>query len=157
MFSIIAFGIGAPGVVNKGIIITTLADPHERDLSAEDVAEQVGDSLKVVAGIDAFTTTPPAGSVSPYRLVVLFNPARNARPERLCSDSNQPTAAAPDRVAVMMAFCSSDYRISSTVGSRGGVSGVEDPGLRDLLASTVSVLLPPQRYDINSPRSRRRS
>ena len=104
-----------------------------------------------------FTTTPPADSLSPYRLVVLFNPARNARPERLCSDSNQPTAAAEDRVAVMMAFCSSDYRISSTVGSRGGVSGVEDPGFRDLLAGTVTVLLPPQRYDINSPEGRRRS
>ena len=104
-----------------------------------------------------FTTSPPADSISPYRLVVLFNPARNARPERLCSDSNQPTAAAPDRVAVMMAFCSSDYRISSTVGTRGGISGVEDPGLRDLLASTVTVLLPPQRYDINGPESRRRS
>lgn len=104
-----------------------------------------------------FTTSPPADSISPYRLVVLFNPARNARPERLCSDSNQPTAAAPDRVAVMMAICSSNYRISLTVGSRAGISGVDDPGFRDLLAGTATVLLPPQRYDINSPRGRRRS
>lgn len=59
-FSVIALGIGAPGVVNRGIVITSLTDAAERSISVEDVADRVGSELDHVAGIEAYTSTPPA-------------------------------------------------------------------------------------------------
>jgi multidrug efflux pump len=59
-FSVIALGLGAPGLVNQGLVITGLSDAEERARSSEDVASGIGDSLDAVAGIKAYTHTPPA-------------------------------------------------------------------------------------------------
>lgn len=104
-----------------------------------------------------FTTRPSADNRSPYRLIVLFNPALNARPERICDDLNQPTVARQDSLSVLMVLCSSEHPVVWTVGSRGGVSGTDDPGFRSLLRSTTVELLPSRLFDINSPDGRRRS
>lgn len=104
-----------------------------------------------------FTTTPSADNRSPYRLIVLFNPALGARPERICDDLNQPTASRQASLSVLMVLCSSAYPVVWTVGSRGGVSGIDDPGFRSLLRATTIELFPPRLFDINSPDRRRSS
>ncbi len=104
-----------------------------------------------------FTTTPLPDDRSPYRLIILFNPAPKARPEKICVDLNQPTAPRQDSLSVMMVLCTSEYPVVSTTGRRGGVSGTDDPGFRSLLRSTTAELLPSKLYDINSPEHRRRS
>lgn len=110
-----------------------------------------------------FTTTPPPGHRSPFRLLVLFNPFPDARPDRLCQDPAPGDSAAPagagagGRVEVLMVMCSAAYRITSTYGSRGSLTSLEDPGFRDLMKRTITVLLSPGPADVNSPDVRRRS
>lgn len=72
-FSIIALGIGAPPVVNRGLIINGLVDPGDRIRSASEVAADIGPELDAIPGIKVYTNTPPAlGSFleSPVALVI---------------------------------------------------------------------------------------
>jgi hydrophobe/amphiphile efflux-1 (HAE1) family protein len=57
-FSVIALGLGAPGLVNEGIVIGTLADERSRS-TAEVVAEMRG-KLWEVTGIQAFPSEFPS-------------------------------------------------------------------------------------------------
>ncbi|MEE2677587.1 MAG: efflux RND transporter permease subunit [Myxococcota bacterium] len=59
-FSIIALGIGAPPVVNRGLIINGLVDPGDRDRSASEIADEIGPDLEAIPGIKVYTNTPPA-------------------------------------------------------------------------------------------------
>ena len=81
--------------------------------------------------------------------MVLFNPARNAKANKVCVDRNQPTAPTEVGVKAMMVVCSSDRRISSTIASVGEVKGPNDPAFARLLQQSLIVLLPPKREDIN--------
>ena len=52
MFSVIALGLGAPGIVNEGIVIGSLAD--ERDRHIRDVIAELRPELADVTGVQAF-------------------------------------------------------------------------------------------------------
>jgi multidrug efflux pump len=56
--SIVALGVGAPGVVNEGFIITPLVDRRERSRSQKEVANDIGERLREVAGIKAQAYEP---------------------------------------------------------------------------------------------------
>ena len=58
VFSIIALGLGTPGLVNEGLVIGGLGDPGDRPRSSEDIADDM--ELDHITGIKAFTHTPPA-------------------------------------------------------------------------------------------------
>jgi multidrug efflux pump len=60
VFSVIALGVGTPGLVNEGIVIGGLSEPEERDRSSEALAEDIAPALGDITGIKAFTHTPPA-------------------------------------------------------------------------------------------------
>jgi multidrug efflux pump len=60
VFSVIALGLGTPGLVNQGIVIGGLSDESDRDRSTEDVANAISPDLKKIAGIKAYIHTPPA-------------------------------------------------------------------------------------------------
>lgn len=104
-----------------------------------------------------FTTEPLADDRSPYRLIILFNPAPKARSEKICEDLVQPTAPRQDSLRAMMVLCTSEYPVVSTTGRRGGVSGTGEPGFRSLLRATTRELFPSKLFNINSPDRRRRS
>lgn len=58
-----------------------------------------------------------ASQRSPYRVVVLFNPAPWANPLRICENPAQPMREPePNVVRVMVAFCNSDYPLASITG-----------------------------------------
>src|SRR5690606_792712 len=57
-FSVIALGIGAPGLVNEGIVIGSLSD--ERDRTTRDVVEGLRDEMWAVTGSQAFPTEFPS-------------------------------------------------------------------------------------------------
>jgi multidrug efflux pump len=57
-FSIIALGIGTPGLVNQGLIFSSLVDPAERERDQSEVAEDLGARLASIAGIEAFAHEP---------------------------------------------------------------------------------------------------
>ena len=89
------------------------------------------------------------GTVAPYRLLIYFNPAPFVRPDKACFRGDQPLQPGGDGVAVLMVICSSEYRVSSTTGYRGDVVTPDSPEFRDLMRSTLTTILPPQRFDIN--------
>lgn len=56
--SVVSLGIGAPGVVTRGIIFAQLHDDRERDLNA--VVDDLYGSLTTIPGIKAFAYSPTA-------------------------------------------------------------------------------------------------
>jgi multidrug efflux pump len=60
VFSIIALGLGTPGLVNQGLLITSLSPVDQRERDQEDIAKSVRPQLGKVAGIKAFASTPSA-------------------------------------------------------------------------------------------------
>jgi multidrug efflux pump len=58
LFSVIALGLGTPGLVNQGLLIASLVDADERDRSQSEIARDLGDRLASVAGIRAYAHEP---------------------------------------------------------------------------------------------------
>ncbi len=58
VFSIIALGLGTPGLVNQGLLINQLVPGAERDLSLRRVVKEVRDEVGDIAGIKAFAIEP---------------------------------------------------------------------------------------------------
>jgi multidrug efflux pump len=58
LFSIIALGLGTPGLVNQGLMIVSLVDARERDRTQTEVTKDLGERLAVIAGIKAFASEP---------------------------------------------------------------------------------------------------
>jgi hypothetical protein len=91
----------------------------------------------------AFFTETPAETPA-FKTVVLFNPARNANAERLCTSSDRPEAPpVPGEVRVTGALCNGDTRLTSATGFVTGVEGPDDPGVSRLLSQLGLSLFPP--------------
>ncbi len=89
-----------------------------------------------------FTTTPPADYTSPYRIVMLFNPAPGAQTNRVCAEPAQPSAAQPGELSVIAAFCSKDTVVTSTKGRVSKPQGPRDAAFRLLIRRVTVELFP---------------
>jgi multidrug efflux pump subunit AcrB len=72
-FSVVALGIGTPGLVNEGGIFTTLKPWEQRSRSQQEVVAELGKKLWDVPGIQAFAVNPSglgAGFGSPVSIVL---------------------------------------------------------------------------------------
>ena len=58
IFSIIALGLGTPGLVNQGLIFASLVDHSERDRTQKEIARDLGKRLQEIAGIKAYAHEP---------------------------------------------------------------------------------------------------
>jgi multidrug efflux pump len=58
LFSVVALGFGAPGLVNEGLLIVNLVPERERDRSNEEIALATEEPLRRIAGIEAMPSTP---------------------------------------------------------------------------------------------------
>jgi multidrug efflux pump len=58
VLSVVALGLGAPGVVNQGILFTQMVERGERERSQQEVAHSLGASLSPIAGINARPLNP---------------------------------------------------------------------------------------------------
>ena len=136
-----------PGMLNYaaskgGMVTEVVGNPF--DVPKEEVERAAVNSMtgshfgpKVV-----FTTKASPDNPSPYRVVMLFDPAPNAQAHRLCSDPNQPSAAQPGRLRLMVAFCSSDTVITSTAGWISKPQRPTHPTFRSLIRQITVVLFP---------------
>lgn len=85
-------------------------------------------------------TEPPEDFISPYRVVMVFNPTTGSYP--LCE--NTPEAGPNDgTVRVAAAFCASDRSLTEVKGSASDVRGPDDPRFRELISTMTLELLPP--------------
>ncbi len=58
VFSIIALGLGTPGLVNQGLLFASLGDASTRERSQSEVATDLGERLESIAGIKAYAHEP---------------------------------------------------------------------------------------------------
>lgn len=100
----------------------------------------------------AFTTKAPPDYASPYRIVMFFNPAPNAQAIQICSNADQPTAAQPNELRMLAAFCSSDTVVTSIKGSVADVTAPTDSAFRGLIRSLMVELFPPRDPDLGGGR-----
>ena len=73
VFSVIALGIGTPGLVNEGIVLTELVPPEERELSQSELIDVLRPELDRIAGIEIFPGDPSpvrGFNSSPVEIVV---------------------------------------------------------------------------------------
>jgi multidrug efflux pump len=73
VFSIVALGLGTPGLVNQGLVITPLVDRSERELAGYDLIDEVRPRLGGIPGIKAYPSAPSmlTGSLaSPVSFVI---------------------------------------------------------------------------------------
>jgi multidrug efflux pump len=73
VFSVIALGIGTPGLVNQGVLIAMLSDPDQRERSQHEIVNDLRRDLENIAGITAFPTSPSMISgfgASPVQFVI---------------------------------------------------------------------------------------
>jgi multidrug efflux pump len=58
VFSVIALGLGTPGLVNQGLVIGSLVDRDERERSGHDLVKDLRPELGQIPGIKAYPSSP---------------------------------------------------------------------------------------------------
>ena len=131
--------------ISRGAILTeVVGNPFDAPKEEVDAAVTRSMTGATFGKMARFTTKTSPGYGSPYRVVVLLNPALGAQANRLCSDPGQPTAAWPDRIRATAAFCSGDKAITSIAGSTAKVQGPRDPAFSGLIRRMTLDLFPIQ-------------
>ena len=100
-----------------------------------------------------FTTHPGGPSMVPaYRLVVVFNPARNLAHETQCRalESVRPGPPPSGPVRVSIAFCRKDDLMSKAVAWTTA-AGVDDPAFHQMFVELFPVMFPPRNPFIEGP------
>ncbi len=91
-----------------------------------------------------FYVDPALQQGSPYRVRLAFSPAQNANADRLCRGEQVPVAEYPEQIRVMAAFCTSDYRYTSTVAWIPRVESPDDPTFTQLMRQVGVQIFPPR-------------
>lgn len=143
---------------SRGALLTQVAG-NPFGLPQQEVDAAVVDSMagsRVGARVK-FSTRVSEKQASPYRVVILLNPAPGTQAARLCGDFTQliaqPTARSPgvasDKLRAMAAFCSNDVVVTSVAGSVAGAPGPKDPAFRGLIRGMVGELFPRRDPDLD--------
>jgi len=117
----------APGNRVNGIITSSLADGRNYTPKL------------------TFSPEKQQDSPSPYYVVFLFNPALNARPEKICAEPEQPRSnPEPGVIRVLVAYCAVGTEINSTRGRLADVTDPEDERFKAFVRSISAEIFPPR-------------
>ncbi len=96
----------------------------------------IADLLRLPSWANAAHFTPLLGEPAGLYYVIVFDPAqRLASGSTACADPGTvPIAATAGETAVLGVFCQANESLSAAFGVGPAVRGVDDPGLRELLA-----------------------
>jgi hypothetical protein len=116
-------------------------------LPADQFAARVVDTMRATYyQHDWFTLAASRATDPRYRIVMMFNPDPAVSGNNLCTTPQpfQPIAKAPGEATVLLAaFCGGTGAISETTGrAYGGVTGVDDPKFRELVAKVTQSVIP---------------
>ncbi|TDJ07767.1 MAG: efflux RND transporter permease subunit [Deltaproteobacteria bacterium] len=139
-FSVVALGLGTPGVVNEGALFTSLKLWEDRERSQQEIIESLRPKLARVTGVQAFPASPaPLGqrtSGSPVSLIVqgpnIANLARYA--DEIARRAREIPGLVNVRTDLIMNKPQLEVRIDRDRASDLGVTA------RDL-ATTLQILL----------------
>ena len=133
---------------NRDLKVEVVGNPFAADQAATNTA--VTNALQgAVRGVHAnFTTRPGADARTRYRVVVLFNPARNFLEDHACGD---PAGLRPgkggSRQSILMVFCSDDFAESWMVAHMRAFTGTTDPRFQTVIANLAWRLIPDEQFD----------
>jgi multidrug efflux pump len=139
VFSIIALGLGTPGLVNQGLLINQLVPESERDNSLREVVADMRDQMREIPGIQAFVIEPSplrGFSSDPVSVVLQGDDVRqlSALAERVKDDMKGWGGFANVRSDLFLNKPQLEVRIDRERASDLGVSA------RDI-ATTLQILL----------------
>jgi len=92
-----------------------------------------------------FVTERPADYSSPYKVIVLFDPAPAAASGRICANPDQPRAeSAGDKVSVMVAFCNGGAAVASISGFAPEAATADAPNFDRLMRQVATEIFSPR-------------
>jgi hypothetical protein len=117
--------------------------------SPQAFARTVTDAMqnKIMGVRSNFTTTPNETARRDYAVVLAFNPAETMLNSALCRGGAIPTRPPGGTLIVQSAFCRSGGALTSATGWLDEPRGIDDPGLRDLIAGLTFSLFPTRRVE----------
>ncbi len=89
-----------------------------------------------------FVTEAPQGYISPYRVVMVFDPAETISPKELCTGDPKPSERSEDTIKIAAAFCSRDTFETSVWGRVARTATPEDPEFKALIRQMTTQLFP---------------
>lgn len=101
-----------------------------------------------------FTTERDETNPSPYRVVMVFNPARGVGPSAMCRDSQQPTdpsAGSSGSLRMIVALCAGASRETSLSGSINAVNNPNSDAFLGLIRQMTTELLPRRNPNLLGP------
>lgn len=96
-----------------------------------------------------FSTEANADNPSPYRVVVVLNPAPQVAEGTVCATANAAERPSGDTLRVVAAFCAGAQRETSVSGWLDNASGPNDPAFVALIRQMTGQLFPPRNTDPN--------
>lgn len=89
-----------------------------------------------------FATAVPPENRSPYRVVMVVNPAKSMASDELCQTSDYPTGGPASTLRMEAAFCANGQALTATGGTVAGVQSADDPKFRTLVRQIALALFP---------------
>ena len=91
-----------------------------------------------------FVTEAPQDYTSPYRVVMVFDPAETVSPKELCTGDPKPSERSEGTIKIAAAFCSRDTFETSVWGRVAQTEGPDDPEFQALIRQITTQLFPNQ-------------
>jgi hypothetical protein len=89
-----------------------------------------------------FATAVPPENRSPYRVVLVVNPAKTLASDDLCQASDHPTSGPAPTLRMEAALCADGEALTATGGTVAGVQSADDPKFRTLVRQFALALFP---------------
>ena len=99
-----------------------------------------------------FTPKPSGKGSDPYHVVMVFNAPRGLSEESICAERLEiEPRPNRDSLTLLTGFCIEDTLLSTSSGSVGGVTTLEDPKFRELVRQVTYSLFPGyDRHDMDA-------
>lgn len=130
---------------NKGSIVTDVSgNPFGMDRKQfGSVVRHAMRNQITLATKANFVAAPDGETVSPYRVVVAFNPPTHISNHDLCEQRGKtPSVVAGGKVEVRMAFCFGDSLKSGSAAWVNGLSSASDPRFGRLVRGATRAMIP---------------
>jgi len=131
---------------NGGMLIQVRGNPFEQATEGQLESE----IARVMASSHfgprlPFITTVPDDSASPYRVVVVFDPAQTVSSYKVCDGRQDSAAERPEgMVRVHAVLCANDKPLTAVSGQARNVETPGDAKFRQLIGQMSILLFPPK-------------
>ena len=136
--------LAAAGSGENELRVIVDGDPFGAGAAATGTATVAAMQGNVIGTPVKFALDPVRERRPPTRVMVYFNPRNMVGGESICAPNGAVSGAAGagGELRVIAAWCQTDFKISSVSGRTNGVTGLNSPKFRALLAGVTQSLFP---------------